>query len=110
MHILFIVKNDDVEHLNIMLLSRLLKDIGHSVTVTNTCYRTIQKVLRKQSVDIIAYNTPTVYAQEYIDLNKEAATYFTAGSGKSLRRYYLVFDASFEFVSQVNLITLAISE
>jgi len=70
MRVLFIVKDTDIEHLNIMLLGRLLKDAGHEVAVCEARLSRVRQVFRKQAVDMLAYSVPTFYAPIYLKLNE----------------------------------------
>ncbi len=76
MNILFIVKHGDIEHLGIMLLSRILKDAGHTVEIVESIFDKVAARLSHKPFSIIAFSVPTIYAQDYLILNKKIKAQF----------------------------------
>ncbi|MFH1415452.1 MAG: radical SAM protein [Elusimicrobiota bacterium] len=71
MRLLFPVIDIDIEHISIMLLSALLKQYGCFVKVIGADHARVCRELNKGSYDVLAYSSPTVFFNEYLQLNRQ---------------------------------------
>jgi radical SAM superfamily enzyme YgiQ (UPF0313 family) len=60
----------DNQFIGIMIISSLLKKQGFHSEVVEADYNTIKTFLKQPMPTILAYSTPTIYAQTYLDLNR----------------------------------------
>lgn len=68
-----------------MLLARILKDAGHSVSIERALYSRVRQRLKQYSFDILAFSTPSLFYEEFIALNRHLKKEF---------EYYAVFGGS----------------
>ncbi len=80
MRIIFITKYTGDEQLGIMTISSMLKQNGHQVEILEAEYKKVKEKLESRIPTILAYSTPTVYSDYYVQLNKRIKKDFAAFS------------------------------
>ncbi len=76
MNILFIHKNCNREIIGPMIISAILKKAGCSVEFVESDFRLINKRLQNNNDCILAYPTPTVFYNEFLNLNRRIKSQF----------------------------------
>jgi anaerobic magnesium-protoporphyrin IX monomethyl ester cyclase len=81
MRVLFVVYSTADEHNGIMSISSVLKNRGHQVDLVEARYKKISKKLKYNKIPVIlAYSTPTLLADYYLNLNRKIKKDFKAFS------------------------------
>ncbi|MFH1339144.1 MAG: radical SAM protein [Candidatus Omnitrophota bacterium] len=70
MRVIFVIRHTGEGQIGIMSLSGVLKQRGHRVEIVEAGYKKIKERLRAGHSAILAYSTPTRYADYYIQLNR----------------------------------------